>query len=121
IFRIDVLSDGGNPVFIDNVNMGNWYAGFDQLKTDDININVFPNPADSKSQLSLDVKRGGVYANISLYDMTGREVKHIFKGALAIGLNNWDLDRENLQNGIYMVRITTNMGTFTQTLIYGVK
>ena len=101
--------------------MGNWYAGFDQLKTDDININVFPNPADSKSQLSLEVKRGGINANIGLYDMTGREVKHIFNGTLGNGLNKWDLDRENLQNGLYMIRVTTNMGTYTQTLIYGVK
>lgn len=121
IFRIDVLSDGGNPVFIDNINMGNWYAGFDQLKTDDININVFPNPADSKSQLSLEVKRVGINANIGLYDMTGREVKRIFNGTLANGLNKWDLDRENLQNGLYLIRVTTSMGTYTQTLIYGVK
>ena len=28
---------------------------------------------------------------------------------------------ENLQNGLYMIRVNTNMGTFTQTLIYGVK
>ena len=77
--------------------------------------------SDSKSQLSLEVKRGGINANIGLYDMTGREVKHLFNGTLANGLNKWELDRENLQNGLYMIRVITNMGTFTQTLIYGVK
>jgi PKD repeat protein len=121
IFRIDVLSDGGNPVYIDNINMGNWYAGFNQLKADEIKIKVFPNPVESESQLSLDIKRKGVYANIGLYDMAGREVMHIFNGTLEKGLNNWNLTGDHLQNGLYMVRVNTSMGTYTQTLIYGVK
>ena len=28
---------------------------------------------------------------------------------------------DHLQNGLYMVRVNTSMGTYTQTLIYGVK
>jgi len=101
--------------------MGNWYAGFNQLKADEIKIKVFPNPVESESQLSLDIKRKGVYANIGLYDMAGREVMHIFNGTLEKGLNNWNLTGDHLQNGLYMVRVNTSMGTYTQTLIYGVK
>ncbi len=122
IFRIDVQSDGGNPVYIDNVNMSQWYAGINTLDEEFYSLNVFPNPASSKATVIFDSKDVLGNSSIDLYDLTGRLVKNIYTGQISYGKNEFEICHpENEQFGMFMVKITTPKGIISRALIFSAE
>lgn len=117
-FRIDITSDGGNPVFIDNINMGNWYAGINHLTDENATLNLFPNPAENDMRLSLDVYTEHLFGEVALYDVSGRKIRSIHSGRFKRGMNDWTVFRENL-SGLYIIKINTNQGVMSQTIVFG--
>ncbi|MEX0987883.1 MAG: T9SS type A sorting domain-containing protein [Bacteroidales bacterium] len=70
------------------------------------NLEVFPNPFSNKAKLrfSLSVK---AVVSISLYDMTGRQVRQIFHGEQHSGTHSLIFQAEELNSGPYIIRFET--------------
>ncbi|NNL16957.1 MAG: T9SS type A sorting domain-containing protein [Flavobacteriaceae bacterium] len=94
-------------------NRGSLAAGF-TLGLDDfivtLDFNISPNPV--KNSFDIELPQSVYHANIDIFDVYG---KKIYKGIVS-NLNS-NLDVTSWNNGIYLVRITSNIGTQTKRLI----
>ncbi len=119
IFRIDVLSAAGNPVYIDNINMSPYFASNSQVNTENFSLDVYPNPAKNKATLEIFNQKSISNAHIAMYDVTGRMISMIYKGAMPKGKKEFEvLAPTNSSTGVYYIRINTNEGSATQRLIF---
>ena len=119
IFRIDVVSAGGNSVYIDNINMSPFFAETEILNTNAMEVNVYPNPASQKTTLRLFCKQPLSDAHVALYDVTGRRLSMIYKGPLNQGKQEFEVPNPtNVGLGVYYIRIDTNEGSVSQRLIF---
>jgi hypothetical protein len=113
IFRIDVISDAGNPVYIDNLNISEWFAGADNPQNN-LGVRLYPNPAVNEAKLELNVKVQDVY-EVDLLDLQGRVVSHIATEKLNIGTKIINIEKNKLPNGsLYVLRIKSSSGSVTK-------
>lgn len=113
IFRVDVISDAGNPVYIDNLNISQWFAGTDN-PANDLGIRLYPNPAAEKATLELNVKSQDVY-EVDLIDVQGRIVSHIANEKLGVGTKIINIEKNKLPTGsLYILRIKSSSGSVTK-------
>lgn len=69
--------------------------------------NLFPNPANEKISLPLQVTEFGKYA-LSVKDMLGREVYRTNEKVYTIGTHYIDIDTKSFANGMYSVSLQAN-------------
>lgn len=70
----------------------------------DLNIQMFPNPASTSVNFSADLAaEGGL--EIGLYDVQGKQVRHIAQDGLNAGTHSLRLETADLPSGIYMARV----------------
>ncbi|MGB0839071.1 MAG: T9SS type A sorting domain-containing protein, partial [Chitinophagales bacterium] len=75
-------------------------------------VTAAPNPTNGMAQITFAADN---YANVSVYDMTGRQVGQLFDGETATEVaQTVEFDSSNLPAGMYFVRLVT--GTETQTI-----
>lgn len=77
----------------------------DAMSAKQINLKVVPNPAQGKSAISMNLKSKSEVA-IAVYDMMGREVANVYNGVATEGAQSYTVDTDNLNNGIYIVKVT---------------
>lgn len=66
-----------------------------------VNISkIYPNPVKANSTIEIDLKKDS-YIAISIFDITGKKVKSIDSTKCLAGINNIELNANNLQSGIY--------------------
>ena len=122
IFRIDVLSAGGNPVYIDNINLSQYYAGINNIAKENIDLTLYPNPAKGKATLKLNNTVPSNHCKITLIDMSGRSVSLIYEGHLTEGKQEFEITHPNNESfGLYIVSIETEFGTVSQPLIFSAE
>ncbi len=78
-------------------------------------LSLFPNPAEAKSLLTFEQKRGG-NVSIELYDATGKLVQQVYNNYLPSGLNAFPLDLTGNKSGLYFVRIKNDSFSITKKL-----
>lgn len=119
IFRIDVLSGGGNPVYIDNINMSQWYAGNNLFDENDMQVQLMPNPAMGSSKLTFETAVPYTNTKIALYDVTGKLVQEYFNGDLNVGKHEFDISAPNNRNfGLYYLKVENFNGSFTRAIVF---
>ena len=77
------------------------FVGLDNAE--ELNLNVYPNP--TTGIVTVD---GEGIKNVDVMDMSGRMV---------MNTSSRTVDMTNLSNGVYMLRISTEKGTFTQKIV----
>lgn len=118
IFRFDVISNAGNPVYIDNVNISQWFAGTNPLEKDNVTANIYPNPAQQQATLELNLAENTAVA-IEICDVQGRVIKHIAKKIMPVGKSLITIGNPGVDNGtIYLVRIQTRYGFITKPITF---
>ena len=82
-------------------------------------MELFPNPATEKTNLTLLNNKAIHQAHIALYDVTGRMVSLIYKGALSQGKQEFEIIHPtNASFGVYYIKVNTNEGSASQRLIF---
>jgi hypothetical protein len=76
---------------------------------------VHPNPARTTVTVTFEVPTPG-RVGLAVYDLLGREVAELVNGAVSAGRHDVVLDADGLANGVYLVRLVTEDGMFTQRL-----
>lgn len=122
IFRIDVVSAGGNSVYIDNINMSANYAGVNNIQSDKVKVSIYPNPTKSFATLKLNSAIGSKNCKISLYDLSGREVSVIYNGQINEGKQEFEINHPNNETfGLFIISITTEFGTVSSPIIFSAE
>ena len=118
IFRIDVISAKGNPVYIDNINISSFNSGILAPEESFASVDLYPNPASTVAHLNLittEVNR----TQISLIDQTGRVVSNIYTGNLPVGENSFEIPAPLANTGaLYFVKITSDKGQITKPITF---
>jgi PKD repeat protein len=111
-------SDGGNNVYLDDININGQPMGIDEV-TGPVNggSQVFPNPAGQIATLEADLSESGP-VKVQILDMLGRTVRTLAEENKPAGMARWDLPLEGLNSGLYLVRVeqqgTVRVARFTK-------
>ena len=106
--RFNFESDGGNNLYIDDVNINGLPVGLEEASTYNSSaLIVVPGPAIGNAQAVLNITSNGK-VRVDLLDMLGRTVRGIHNGDLSPGLRRLDLPVGELPAGLYFVRMQQN-------------
>ncbi|MES2394462.1 MAG: M43 family zinc metalloprotease [Bacteroidota bacterium] len=109
-------SNGGNNVFIDDINLGGANSIEDGLAST-IDFNVYPNPVEENSIISFNILNKQ-NVELKIYDILGREVSSLFNGYLSAGDHQYSIaEKSDLSPGIYLVTLCVDRQRFTKKLI----
>jgi PKD repeat protein len=105
MLRFELVSQSGNSVFIDNINISRNAVGIKQTFSD-AEISVYPNPTNGAFKIELNLKNKN-NLSLKLYDALGREIKDLSQ---EIGTDNL-INVVGLPVGAYYIK--ADNGTFT--------
>lgn len=115
MIKIVNITDGGNNLYIDNINLGSNITGINDDDNQIIDLSIFPNPTngDLFIEYSL-IKNENV--SIEIMDILGRNVfSESWKSDIA-GLNKHEIETQ-LQSGLYTLVLKTEKQTSAKKLI----
>jgi len=117
IFRIDVVSAGGNPVYIDNINISNFNASVANFNAFNTDVLIHPNPVNESTELTITAPANAL-AEIEIYDAQGKLVSALPKEQLLAGENSVKLaPYTQLPAGVYFARIAINGNLFNKPFV----
>lgn len=106
-FKFEFESDGGNNIFIDNINLypesmtslveQNSFSGF----------NVYPNPVSDVLQISFFVTAGDDYS-IKIFNALGELIETVYNGPLQQGQSQFKFSAAVLPKGVYFIQLENN-------------
>lgn len=85
-------------------------------RTKDFNIDIYPNPVSSQSWIAYNLSDKSK-VQISLFDLSGQEIKKILENKQQQGKQKIQLDASSMQPGIYLVVIQVNDQLFSEKMI----
>ncbi|MCE3279004.1 MAG: hypothetical protein K0S44_1195 [Bacteroidetes bacterium] len=116
-FMFRFTSDGGNSIYIDDINIsGTSLTGVNESTTNG-EFNIYPNPIDENTlvQLNLMSKQS---VDIKIHDILGREISSVFNGELTEGEHLISIgDQIKLGAGIYLVKVSMNGESVSKKMI----
>lgn len=83
----------------------------------------YPNPAMGRVVIPYSAGRSG-NVRLTVHDVAGREVAHVFEGTLRPGAGQWIWSVEDsrrggqLASGMYLIRLTTEQGVQTRKVVF---
>lgn len=104
-FKFEFESDGGNTVYIDNININGSAVGLDEFTSGYASLLVVPNPAKGQAELVFHTELPGAIS-VELMDVLGRSLGVVHEGRSAKGLQRLDLPITELRSGLYFVRVS---------------
>ena len=90
-------SDSSNIIHFDN-------TGITTVYSDEINIKIHPNPFKNNTTFNYNLNKT-TNVRLSIFDLTGRELKVVFDNKQEKGEHKLDIDAENLTAGVYFYKI----------------
>jgi hypothetical protein len=93
-----------------------WKPLAETKKTEGIKLTTFPNPAAKEITIEFALLTDQ-YGTLDIVDVTGRIVKSLLKGTLSKGTTQQVVAIQNLPNGAYLVRLSTQSSTLVQKIL----
>jgi hypothetical protein len=115
-FRFEFVNRRGNNVFVDYFTVRNGSTGVEDAAKEAVNFSLFPNPMNDEATLSYELKENSS-VRISLYDITGREIKNLENSTLHSGKQELKINRSLLQPGMYFIRFEAGETTFSHKML----
>lgn len=103
-FKFEFESDGGNNVYIDDININGAAVGIDDLLAAGNSMVVIPNPASQEARVMLDLQQAGA-VRMDLLDVLGRSIHVFHDGNMAQGRHQVEVPMGQLRSGMYFVRL----------------
>jgi hypothetical protein len=119
-FRIDFASEGGNPIYIDNINLGQYMAGINTIGESLQIVEISPNPIEANSKIVIRNTKPNEFVVVELLDLQGRKVANIFEGTLSESTNTFFMSDLTLPSqGVYLVSLRSGEGQIQKPVIFG--
>jgi len=96
-------SDGGNNVYIDDINIEGPLSVNQDLASE-LNLSVYPNPAIGGSSVYFNLTNKSD-VTVAIYDLLGKEIQQVINTVLQAGEQKVDF---NAAAGMYTVKVTIN-------------
>ncbi|KAF5039515.1 Outer membrane protein Omp28 [anaerobic digester metagenome] len=115
LIRFRATSAYGNNLYVDDINLSPTAA----ISENEIGsaISVYPNPANDLTTVSVN-SASSVNAVVTVVNTLG-EVVFNSSTWLNNGLNNLNINTENLDNGVYYISVQTTEGVMNSTFVVG--
>ena len=107
--RFDVISQQGNSVFIDDINIGE-FALSTSVLDNEIPWKIFPNPA--KNNFIVETESKVINGNLSIMDLTGRI---LFEKK--INSDKMTINSSGMPNGLYILSVVNDNKVWSSKLI----
>lgn len=107
--------DGGNNVFIDNINIGSSSVDAPLIDGGDDVIHLFPNPTSGTVQIEIAALQPA-QTTIAIYNAIGQQMIFEDEGLINGGIQIIPIDVSSLSAGIYLVEVMMNGVRHHQTL-----
>jgi len=118
-FKFEFYSNGGNNLFIDDLNITLANDGIDDEGGLVPDLNIYPVPVISSADISFTLLQKSK-VSVSIYDVLGRQISETFKGELQEGKQKINVDRNAFgKTGIYFVKINIDGFVFVKKVIAG--
>lgn len=101
--RFEFESDGGNNLYIDDINILDGSVGLDEPGATGSGFRVWPTPSSDRAQAEVDVKNGGLLT-LEILDPLGALVRRVAERPVPPGLHRFELPLSGLAPGLYFVR-----------------
>jgi hypothetical protein len=109
---LDCQYTATDPAFMgsDDVPVGdpNWESSVitstNNISLSQLYIRFYPNPFSNSARLQFNLEEFS-RVSISIYDITGRLTRQIDAGSFSPGVNIYEIQKENMQNGIYLLKL----------------
>jgi PKD repeat protein len=119
-FRIDFTSEGGNPVYIDNINLGQYMAGVNTVGEDLQIMEISPNPIEPNSKIVIRNNKPNEFVVVEILDLQGRKVAQVYEGTLSKSINTIFMSDLSLpMQGLYIVNLRNSSGQIQKPVIFG--
>lgn len=104
-FKFWFESDGGNNLYIDDINIFGNIVGVEELSAESLGLNIFPNPVNSTSLLAFELQERA-QVQMDIMDVMGRKVMELANGSLSRGQHQYTISKADLGAGMYFVRMS---------------
>lgn len=115
-FKFQFVSGGGNNIYIDDINIIDPSTAGVRENNDVSLFRVYPNPASDIARVSFDLINNN-NVKIVLTDMLGQQVQVVEQSQLNAGSHQFEINTNDLSNGIYFVNLSVDGKIITQKLI----
>ncbi len=115
LVRFRGVSNYGNNLFIDNVNINTTMVGIEEEAISS-SLDVYPNPFATTTTLAVNLT-STQKVRIDVYNVVGENVYSIDKGQLSTGEHKVVISADELPSGIYFVTLTTNEGRISKRVV----
>ncbi|NNJ56341.1 MAG: T9SS type A sorting domain-containing protein [Bacteroidia bacterium] len=109
ILRMEVVSQSGNSVFIDDINIGRFPLKVSTYEND-VELSIVPNPAQNTVNINLNKNYGSF--DVSIVDIAGRLLLQ-----QNLNQNQKTLNTSDLANGVYTVWVNVEGKMWSKKLI----
>lgn len=118
-FKFEFYSNGGNNLFIDDLNITLANDGMDDDGRADLNLNIYPVPVIATTDISFTLLQRST-VSVKVFDIFGREMADVFDGILPEGDQIVTIDRTVFgKPGIYFVRISIDHMILVKKVVAG--
>lgn len=107
LIKIVNVTDGGNNLYIDNVNLGALITGINENETQVENLLVYPNPSSGTFSIEYTLLESTDIA-FSITDVLGRVIYSTNHKSQSKGLHHLQINSVLTENGIYTIGIRSN-------------
>jgi len=114
LIKFQTISAYSNNLYIDNINLS--ASNSIKVINNIANVSLYPNPTSSQAAIEISLASQD-NVTITIYNNMGQLVLSQQHNQTAAGDNTFNLNTENLSNGIYNVVVNTNKGFITQKLV----
>ena len=116
-FKFELVSDGGNNLYLDDINIVGPNVNIDEVSGQDIPFVFYPNPASDQIQIDMDVLLPGKI-NFQIIDMTGRVALQQILEAQQAGAQHFVLPiNHQLSSGMYFLSATIGNVSHTKKIL----
>lgn len=115
-FKFEFLTDGGNNLFIDDINITG-ALGLEDVANNELQMNLYPNPVQNEFNVDFYVDKS-YDATFRLIDVTGKQLSVLGMKQLVAGDNHYIFNvPAGTTKGLYFFQMEAGGKTFTHKII----
>ena len=113
--KIVNVTDGGNNLYVDNINLGALITSVNEIETTVNDVLIYPNPTSGNFLIEYQLTKNEE-VTIEMTDVLGREVYKTIHKSQIIGQNKLEVNTL-LKSGVYNISVKTGNSTINKKII----